>query len=217
LVLIDSSYFFGELDIPNIRERQNTIDSNIEKYEKEFLICLLGQALFKEFQTALDAGPLVEQRWIDLKDGADFTLDFFGTQVPLKWNGLVNTEKVSPIAYYVYYKIRLEDLTTTMGSAEVVAKHENSVAANARRKMVNSWSKMLDLYGSIRFNEFAHDFHFLNTSFNNLSFGFTFDKYADIYDTFNDLPTAFNFLNVNRANYSGWVFRPYIEINEFGI
>lgn len=214
--LIDSSYFVGEIDIPNIDERPNTIEFNIEKFEKEFLICLLGRELYDDFIEGLEeATP--EQKWLDLRDGANFDLEYCGKTIPMTWEGLVNTEKFSPIAFYVYYKIRLEELTTVTGSAEVAAEHENSVRANARRKMVNAWNRMLDMYGEIRYDDKSFDYNGYSYNVFPRYFINCFDKYSDVYDTYNDKPSVFNFLNSRREDYPGWIFSEKKKLNEFGI
>lgn len=216
--LIDSSYFIGEIAIPNIDQRINTIQSNIDKYEKEVLICLLGQKLFDEFIAALADNPA--QKWLDLRDGKEFILPYNGHDVTLKWNGFINSDKISLIAYYVYYKIRYEELSTTTSIGETRGKVENSELVNETRKMLNAWRKFLHLYGELVYSENGINYQSWNfgelRGFRNSS-GLFFDKYSDTYDTYNDLPSAFNFINVNRADYDDWVLTPKINMNEFGI
>lgn len=216
--LIDSSYFIGEIAIPNIDQRPNTIQDNIDKYEKEILICLLGQKLYDEFIAGLAITPTVPQIWLDLKDGKDFILPYNGHDVTLKWNGFVNADKISLIAYYVYYQIRYEEISTTTSVGEVRGKVENSELVNETRKMLNAWRKFLHLYGELVYSENGVDYPRYNYG---LTRGFDaalyFDKYSDTYDTFNDLPSAFNFINVNRTDYPDWVLTPKINMNEFGI
>lgn len=207
--LIDSSYFVGELDIPNIDQRPNSIQDSIDKYEKEVLIILLGQKLYTAFIDGLGAST-VDQKWTNLRDGVDFILPYSGHDVELKWNGLVNADKISFIAYYVYYKIRYEELSTTTSVGEVRGKVENSELVNESRKMLNAWGKFIDLYGELVYSENGvNDIR--------VDAAYCFSKYSNTYDTYNDLPSAFNFMNTKRLDYPDWIFTPKINQNEFGI
>jgi hypothetical protein len=195
--LIDESYFVGDIALPNLEEIINTFKDNIERYEKEVLIDLLGRPLYNDFMAGL-AAPTVEQKWIDLRDGADFTFEWCGHTVNEHWNGLINDDKVSVISYYIYYKHRYENLSTTTSINDVQGLPENATKVNDVRKMAYAWKQMLELYGE-------------------LPCTWRFNKYDSTYWHYTDKPSAYNFLLANKDDYSNWLFEGKARLNEFGI
>lgn len=212
MALVDDSYFINEISLPNLDKKPNTVISLIEKYEKEILISLLGYELYREFTEGLTQDP-VDQKWIDLRDGKEFDFDFDGRTITTKWEGLVNVEKESLIAYFSYYKMRERNKTTTTSVNEVRGKLENSETVNEARKMINAWKNLIKLYGSVCYSIDGFNISGLSTYQNR----FYFDKYQRTYDTYNDWPSAFNFLNARRDDYPNWIFSPLPELNDFGL
>lgn len=206
--LIDSTYFVGDIALSNLDEIENTFQDSIDLYEKEILTDLLGYQLYNAFITGIgETTPA--QIWLDLRDGAEFTFDFCGNTITKKWNGLINNDKISLIAYYVYYKHRYENLSTTTSINDVQGIPENASKVNDVRKMSYAWNNMMRLYG-----EFPIIIPFYNRHYVTYSW---FDKYSDTYEYYTDEPSAYNFLNANRENYDNWIFDPKNRINEFGI
>ncbi len=84
-MLIDRTYFVGDLNIPNsnLPDVGENLDWYIEKYENQFLEKLLGYDLYKAFRNGL-VQTTVEQRWNDLVFGSEYS--FHGKTV--RWNGL---------------------------------------------------------------------------------------------------------------------------------
>ena len=77
--------------------------------------------------------------------------------------------------------------------------------------MVNAWKNMLYMYGDLTYSYNDIDIsYYLHNSY-------TFDKYSVNYDTYNDRPSAFNFINAHRNDYDDWVFSPLMQLNEFGL
>lgn len=128
--LIDVSYFVGEIFIPGL---ENTVDSTnsqilgfIKKYEAKYLKDLLGETLYSEFVAGMSVEP-IEQKWIDLADK------------------LRDAEtKESPIANYVYYWWKRNEVTDSVGIGEVKPQAENASPASAVHKMVRAWNEMVD-------------------------------------------------------------------------
>lgn len=87
-MLIDRSYFIGDLNIPNTGNNAvgQTVDWFIEKFETEFLENALSYPLYKALKAGLQVLP-VEQRWTDLVEGVEYT-DAAGRLQ--KWRGLVS-------------------------------------------------------------------------------------------------------------------------------
>jgi hypothetical protein len=206
--LIDSTYFVKDIAIPNIDEFVNTFQSEIELYEKEVLRSLLGYRLWKEFTDALAGGDPIDQKWLDLRDGAEFSFEVDGVTVNTKWEGLINSDKRSLIAYYVYCKSRENGLSTTTSINDVVGIPENAEKVNNSSKLVTAWNNFIKLYGSL-------DWYVLQSGYYSGLLGF--NKYDTTYSYYNDHPSAYNFLNANRANYDNWEFQPIDKLNRFDL
>jgi hypothetical protein len=196
--LISNSYFVGDIALPNLDEVVNSFDNTIERYEEEVMRKLLGTQLYDTFKTIVDAGTPYPAPWDDFINGAEFTFEFNGNTIVQKWNGLVNSDLISLISYYIYYQYRYENLSTTTSINDVQGISENSIKVNDARKMVYAWNKGLRLYGE-----------FPGWNF--------FNKYDTVYEFYTDEPSAFNFLNANRVDFADWVFDPLNRHNEFGI
>jgi hypothetical protein len=142
--LIDRTYFIGEINIPNTNQLavQENLDFLISKREPEILIQLFGYEMYKAFVAGLQEDP-VPHRWIDLRDGADFT---YNGELR-HWMGLIaksDEPKESLIANYVYYWFMRKEATQTSGVGETVTKTENSVRVSPIAKQVQAWNEMVE-------------------------------------------------------------------------
>lgn len=217
--LIDKEYFFGQIDIPNIDEQINTFNDLLDQYEKEILTDLLGYDLYKAFAAALSAASNDPDNllspWRELVKGGEFTFEFDGHTITDYWNGLINTEKISLLAYYSYFNLRFKDLSFVTGVNEAQGISENAVTVTSTRKMVYAWNEFLRLYGETRYQINGRDVYPTDR--------FYFDKHSSDYDTYNDQPSAFNYLNANRATFEAeitpakWKFTPKLRRNNFGL
>lgn len=148
--LIDRTYFIGEINLPNTNQTavQENIDYLISKREPELLTQLFGYGMYKAFIAGLQEDP-VPQRWIDLRDGVDYT-DTDGEE--RHWMGLVakvDEPKESLIANYVYYWFLRKEATQTSGVGETVTKTENSVRTSPVAKQVRAWNEMVTWIGEL--------------------------------------------------------------------
>jgi hypothetical protein len=200
--LIDTTYFVGDINVPlsSNTDLNTAFTESITRYENAILKRLLGYDLWKEFIDGI-AEDEVEQKWIDLRDGAEFTFDFYGNTVSTKWNGLINSDKISLIAYYVYCKHRLANDTHYTGIGEVKSKGENSNAVSSLSKQVWAFNSMVALYGHVPL-KVMDVYNFLT---------------CDSYQHFNREPSAYNFLLANKDTYSNWIFEPIARINPFNL
>lgn len=139
--LIDSSYFINDILIPTNTYTAVDLGTEITKYEREILIKLLGYELYK--LVAAYENPGSDQRIIDLVEGKEYDL----SGQTLKWNGLVNTETVSLIAYYVYFNYMRNRATITTGNGEGKLMYENAEAVNYNGKIVQAWNRLEELFG----------------------------------------------------------------------
>jgi hypothetical protein len=145
-MIIDRSYFVGELNIPNKDAvgTRDLLDQFIEKYEDIFLRELLGYELFKEFKAGTTTLPY-DARWTDLIEGKEYTDRAGRTRyypgLTVNLSGPVTLE-ISPIACYVYYWYIRNNHSQTAAMGEVKSKTENAMAHNPGLKMTRAWNEM---------------------------------------------------------------------------
>ena len=138
-MIIDITYFFGDILIGQLSEQsvQDKVNLFINQYEPEILKGLLGYETYK-----LMSATTPEERFNELKNGAEFT-DEKG--LLRKWEGLARTDKVSLIAYYIYYWYQRSQITTTSGTGEGKTQTQNAIPISAMDKMASAWNKMVSL------------------------------------------------------------------------
>jgi L-rhamnose mutarotase len=139
--IIDISFFVGEINVPNADKPgiSENLELFIKKYQKRFLVMLLGQDVWKDFMDGLAEDP-VESKWTELK--AKFVDD---------------DTKESPIANYVYYFYMRDGASSTTDVGETIAKTENSSVISPARKMVRAWNEMCDFVNDTQ--EWFHDYY----------------------------------------------------------
>jgi hypothetical protein len=205
--LIDSTYFIGEINIPNpsgVNSNATAISQAIDQYEKEILIQLLGYKLYSLL--IADQAKVVgdqEQIYKDLVNGVEFDHTFNGQEITLKWEGLKNSSKTSLIAYYTFYKYVEREVTHLSQLGIVLTDTMKGTRASSVPKMCNAWNRMVELYGHIPYD--YRQFFSGPVKGANLSYGFNCE------------PSAYNFLLANKSNYPDWIFTPQWTINHFGI
>ena len=136
-----NDYFILDIALP-VDEVQTELTGFISRYEKEILTLCLGYDLYSTFITALSGTP--DQKWTDLRDGKVYQVN----GVNVKWNGLVNTDKISLIAYYVYYKFLVSSSEFASSNGVKLINNENAANINPRQKQVYAYNQCLDLIGS---------------------------------------------------------------------
>ena len=145
-MLIDTSYFVGELNIPNKDKDavSGLLDLFIDKYEKRFLEELLGYELYMAFVAGLGAATPSDE-WINLRDGVEYTDLSSRTRF---YPGLISAVSgnagldVSPIANYVYYWYIRNNHSQTAAMGEVKSQNENAVFHSPALKMTRAWNEM---------------------------------------------------------------------------
>lgn len=128
-MFIDTTYFVGEILIPNLTGVNPVVSGNVEevtrfikKYEKDYLLHVLGEDLYDAFIAGLEGNPVAE-KWDTLK------------------SKLINTDiPASPIAGYVYYHVMRDRFTTTTALGEVENAAENSINALNSYKMASAYN-----------------------------------------------------------------------------
>lgn len=149
-MLIDKSYFVGELNIPNTDKPYilQRLALFINKLEPGLLQDILGYELYKAYSVgtasydADGSNSLIAGRWIDLIEGKEYT----GTDNKLhKWKGLVYEhadQLYSLIANYIYWHWIKDQTTQTVGLGETASTAENAQLVSPATKMVNAWNEM---------------------------------------------------------------------------
>jgi hypothetical protein len=131
-------YNMINLPVPSADDRTGFITH----FEKEYLIRVFGYTLYKLI-AAYNANTS-PQRIKDIVTGKEFEESPF----TYKWNGLINAEKESPIAYYVYFKYMKAHETHTTTQGEKKNKGANSDNVINDHKLINAWNEMCQLTGN---------------------------------------------------------------------
>lgn len=118
----------------------------IADYEAKYLTDMLGYKLAQDLITAIGedggfVGP-VDQKWLALKVGAEFT-DKHGRLN--KWPGFMNTQDLSPIVPFIFREWQISRQTYSSGSGEKVVLTENSEPTGVTNKIVKAWNDMVEL------------------------------------------------------------------------
>ena len=158
-MIIDRSYFKGEIYIPNVEDiapdsellgNGSELDVFITEYEREVLIKCLGFSLYSVFKSQFnsDNSPNLkndsEQKWKDLLNGKSYNID--GKMV--NWSGLIhknNPFKRSLIAYYVYFHFLNNDISHYTGTGMQVEKTKSAENVSHIPKAVRAWRKFYEL------------------------------------------------------------------------
>lgn len=143
--LIDSTYFRNSISIPV--GAYSDLTQFIEQHEKDVLILMLGYELYTEMMAAYAAFIAVPStplptKWANLINGVSYS---YGGQ-NLRWNGLINSDKVSFIAYYVYCQYLKAKQFPYQQTGAVQPKNENSLPADGIANHTAAWNNFNDLY-----------------------------------------------------------------------
>lgn len=139
--LIDPAYFVRDLALPT--GKYDTIQAYIDRYEEEIIYSLFGHTI----------GGLVidydsetsDQRIIDLVEGKEYTPT--GEDYLIKWKGLINEEKRSFIAYWIYYSWCAEKEVFITPVAGAKSKTENAENVGYGVRAIQAYNKMIEMYG----------------------------------------------------------------------
>lgn len=161
--IIDSTYFIGELSLPNNSVINAELTNSISRVEKDVLRKLLGDALYSDY-----VANSSDERWAKLVEGYTYEYDGY----TIMWNGLQNTDKVSLLAYFTYeYVLRYRDnVFADTGVNKQLSDKSKTVSVNS--KMCIAQNKGVDLYGDI------NDVVYKPTAYNFMRFGgYTFNDW----------------------------------------
>lgn len=152
-MIIDTTYFYGELSIAQITDASisGTVTRFINQYEPKILMDLFGYELYKNYKAGIDA---TDQKYVDIRDGKEYT-NRAGKLT--KWRGLKETitapvtgppavagQYQSLIANYVYYHYIRNEVSATTGTGEKTLNAQNAATASPRFKLARAWNQMVD-------------------------------------------------------------------------
>jgi hypothetical protein len=131
--LIDSTFFVGNLNVPNPNTPQvsQRLDWFITRYEQTCLEQILGYSLYK----LLLSENSDRMTWI--KTGAEFVDSSGRTE---KWKGLIYNTNNSMIAAYVYFYVLESQATNNTGIGIATSDAESGQAFSPGDKMVFAWN-----------------------------------------------------------------------------
>lgn len=156
-MITDNTYFKGSIYLSNVFDSSNAeyavLNNYIERYENNYLEDMLGYEMKSQFLSEISSDP-TSGIWFDLWKGATF--QYGGKQY--KWIGFSNLEKLSPIAYYIYYWYMRNQNSQTTGVGEVGSNVPNNGVANESIKLMTAWNEM------VRLNNTLYDFLYVNLS-----------------------------------------------------
>lgn len=195
--LIDTTYFTGPINIPaNVIGDvvdNSEIEGFITRYEREILIKLFGYEIYKLIAAYNSNTPEnTPQRIRDIIEGKEFELS--GREY--KWNGLINDEKVSIIAYYVYVMYMRDAQTHTSTTGENEPNYEFASKVHAGQKISYAWSKMSELIGEVPFD---------------------ITIYTQIYNLNEYYSSLFFFMSNFYSTYPDWLWSEIGTVNNFDL
>jgi hypothetical protein len=155
-MFIDYTYFKDDINLPSqiLSGSNDLISDYITKYEKEALINLLGYDQYKELAAQKTADSL-DAKWTAFVEGSEYEVEYGSSTYTLKWEGLVNTQKVSFLSYYVYFNFIRDNVTNTSIIGELLSVSENAQRISPSDKMVHAYNRFVDLHGNTSDGKFA--------------------------------------------------------------
>ena len=139
--LIDSTYFVRDCNLPT--GTYNDISASLTRYERDILIQLLGYDLAK-LVLAYDSSTS-PQRIKDIVEGKEYTEGDY----TVKWNGLVNTQKVSILAYYTYIQYLKDHAIDFQNVGAMASSGENGVNVGVSVLIQRVSAKLRELSGFV--------------------------------------------------------------------
>lgn len=152
-MIIDATYFEkGIIFIPNNKDinaspvgapsSQSELDFFIDNCERDLLINALGVTLFNLLTTAMIDLPNADQKWKDLVNGKDYTIN----SKTYRWEGLKGYNKQSLIAFYVYCQYLRNDESTYTTTGIIKNTSKNAENYDPTGKYIKAWNSFISQY-----------------------------------------------------------------------
>ena len=158
MTLIDYTYFQKRLlAIPNLKDSVlEQLNDYIPILEDKYLEVMLGIKLKNQFLAGLEEGVIAD-KWLRLRDGYEYDI----SGITYKWGGFVRSDKVSPIANYIFCNLTANNQLANTGIGETKQKAENSVVLTPQYRISQVWNDMVEMNRSL--------YHFL-TEFDSVDY-----------------------------------------------
>lgn len=216
-MIINTSYFQKkDVYIPNSTVQPSTLPnptptavSQLQQYiddkEYELLLAFLGHEQLTELLSQFtEAGEWITepmQKWVDLVDGKD------------EWRGLrytYGTNKVSLIAYYVFFYYLSEDFKIYNTTGLQVPQSENAINSTPNDKTSKAWNTFVRMYNGVNLSRYGvpQPTFFTNWNGTGMMWGNSINQ--------NEI-TLYEFMSKNSNVYDTGKFTFYPVINSFGL
>ena len=140
--LITSSYFFGNISLPTDNtNRTNKLQVFIDRVQRKYLEKIFGYELYSLFIAELPTPT--SQRFTDILNGVEYT---DGSGILQKWEGLVNSELESFLAYFAYYEYSKANQMQESSTGNTQQSFENSNIMSAIGKQTYAYNEGVKLY-----------------------------------------------------------------------
>lgn len=124
--------------IPN-QEESRSLQDFIDAKEAEYLKKVLGLSFYNEFIAGLDSSGTVEQIWVDLRDGKEYTV----SNQAYEWKGV--REMLKPVIYSQWLEHNYRKWSN--GGMIVNNGQNNSTSVNPIDEIVENWNKFVKIVG----------------------------------------------------------------------
>ena len=139
MALTTSAYYVQDINIPT--GSYDTLDAAITRYEPEILRLLLGYDLAAlVIAYNVSTSPQIIK---DIVEGKSYTEGSY----TIHWNGLLNTELVSILSYYVYINYIRDNAVTFQSVGAVASKSEGGVTVTSGVLMQKAGYRLRELAG----------------------------------------------------------------------
>lgn len=140
--LTTAAYYVQDINIP--QGTWSTLSESIARYEGEIVRQLLGYDIGKNVLAYSSSNPTASTQLIrDIVEGKEYTE---GTYT-VKWNGLLNTDKVSILSYYVYIQVAIDKGMTLQNVGTVFSDIEGGEAIPPSQLVRKIAYRLRDLAG----------------------------------------------------------------------
>jgi len=193
-MLIDKTYFQGDISLPNIQDvshETDLVDILIESKSCSLLESILGRDNFLSLQANCTDGVLnddAEQKWKDLVQGKSYELH----NQKFYFKGLIqegDLYKTSLIADFVFCEWLRQSRSQQTGIGEVVIQAQNAMNVSSGSKLISVWNRFQMEFGAVHAtfcNRYVHKgvvvHDYYGSKSNNVSLVQFLMHFSDVYE-----------------------------------
>jgi len=216
-MITDTSYFIGEIYLPQVGSDASIIANNnsymegiIDECEVDLMDSFWGRQLSLEFFGQLTDGALnptgVDQKWINFFNGVEYEKN----GIKYYWRGLTEVKgavKKSLFSYYAYCKAIQEGVKqhTTLGI--VKADAENSNNASAIDKYTAAYRNLIEWYGGTNECKVNYGEHYYRKGI------LVHDYYTGHQNSTRDV-SMYQYVLDHKDDFENWSFNPIAIENQ---